>query len=413
MHGYVPGEQPRSSGVAGLIKLNTNENPYPPSPRVLKAIRATAADSLRLYPDPSCAALCEKIGARYGVDPACVLVGNGSDEILSLAMRAFVGEGQTLAYFKPSYSLYPVLADIQGTKKLELPLDEKFQPEAHANLLHKVRDARLLFITQPNAPSGVWIPRVVIQRLAEEMQGSASFQLANRHGQAGSLPHHSGGVVFIDEAYVDFCSENCLDFAEGFRGAHAPTRVDSRASRESSAQNKSKRATDGASVTAREARALPRTSYPNVLVARTFSKSFSLAGMRVGWVVGARPLIEGLDKVKDSYNVNRISQAAAIAALDDWEYFEMTRRKVIATRERLKNALEQLGFFVYPSQTNFLLVRPPRIAAQKYFQQLRERKILVRWWDKERVKDFVRISIGTDEQMDILLKETKEILRKS
>jgi histidinol-phosphate/aromatic aminotransferase/cobyric acid decarboxylase-like protein len=221
-------------------------------------------------------------------------------------------------------------------------------------------------------------------------------------------------VVFIDEAYVDFCSENCLDFAEGFRGAHAPSRADSRASRESSPKTKSKNksATDEASVATREARVLP-TPYPNVLVARTFSKSFSLAGMRVGWVVGARPLIEGLEKVKDSYNVNRISQAAAIAALDDWEYFETTRRKVIATRERLKTALEQLGFFVYPSQTNFLLVRPPRIAAQKYFQSLRDRKILVRWWDKPRVKDFVRISIGTDEQMDVLLKETKEILAKS
>jgi histidinol-phosphate aminotransferase len=360
MHGYVPGEQPRSSGVVDWIKLNTNENPYPPSPRVLEAIRATAADSLRLYPDPTCAALREKIGQRYGVDPARVFVGNGSDEILSLAVRTFVGEGQTLAYFEPSYSLYPVLADIQGTKKLELPLDENFQPEAHTNLLHKVRDARLLFITQPNAPSGVWFPRVIIQRLAEEMQGSASFQLASSDGQAGSLPHSSGGVVFIDEAYVDFCSENCLDFAQGnqFGGAHAPSRVDSRASRESS----SEKTTDGASVVAREARALPKTGYPNVLVARTFSKSFSLAGMRVGWVVGARPLIEGLDKVKDSYNVNRISQAAALAALDDWEYFESTRKKVVATRERLKNALEQLGFFVYPSQTNFLLVRPPRIA---------------------------------------------------
>lgn len=367
MHGYVPGEQPK---VEGLIKLNTNENPYPPAPRVLEAIRAVAADSLRLYPDPSCAALREKIGARYGVDPACVFVGNGSDEILSLATRAFVGEGQTLAYFEPSYSLYPVLADIQGAQKLELQLDENFQPEAHANLLHKVRDARLLFITQPNAPSGVWIPRVVIQRLAEEMNG----------------------VVFIDEAYVDFCSENCLDFAAAIpNGGTGVPPVD-------------KNQRTGETLV---------PLYPNVLVARTFSKSFSLAGMRVGWVVGARPLIEGLEKVKDSYNVNRISQAAAIAALDDWEYFEQTRRRVIATRERLKNALEQLGFFVYPSQTNFLLVRPPRIAAQQYFQQLRDRKILVRWWDKPRVKDFVRISIGTDEQMDVLLKETKEILAKS
>jgi histidinol-phosphate aminotransferase len=375
MHGYVPGEQPK---VVGLIKLNTNENPYPPSPRVLEAIRATAADSLRLYPDPSCAALREKIAQRYGVDASCVLVGNGSDEILSLATRAFVGEGQTLAYFEPSYSLYPVLADIQGTQKLELPLDENFLPEAHANLLHKVRDARLLFITQPNAPSGVWFPRIVIQRLAEEMNG----------------------VVFIDEAYVDFCSENCLDFAAAHTaGGNASVPL----------ANSKKSIQEGASGTL----ALPTDNgYPNVLVARTFSKSFSLAGVRVGWVVGARPLIEGLDKVKDSYNVNRLSQAAALAALDDWEYFESTRKKVIATRERLKNALEQLGFFVYPSQTNFLLVRPPRIAAQQYFQSLRERKILVRWWDKQRLKDFVRISIGTDEQMDVLLKETKEILAK-
>src|ERR1043166_2739527 len=257
MHGYVPGEQPK---IPGLIKLNTNENPYPPSPRVLQAVREAANDSLRLYPDPNWTALREKIGEVYGFDAEEIFVGNGSDETLALATRAFVGEGQKLGYFWPSYSLYPVLADIQGAQKVEFPLDDHFQIEAHAPLLHSLADVKLLFVTNPNAPSGVWIQRVELQRVIEAMNGA----------------------VLIDEAYVDFCQENCLDFVR---------------------------------------------EYPNVIVARTMSKSYSLAGMRIGYAFGPRELIAGLMKVKDSYNVNRLSQVAALAALDDQEHFQNNVRR--------------------------------------------------------------------------------------
>ena len=344
MSGYVPGEQPRSRGAAGLIKLNTNENPYPPSPKVAEALRNTLDARLRLYPDPQSMALREKLGARYGFPASQILIGNGCDDILNLCVRAFCDTGAKLAYFWPSYSLYPVLAEIQDATKVELPLDDEFQFEAHPSLLHRLDGVKLVFITQPNAPSGVWLQRVELQRVIEE----------------------TDGVVVIDEAYVDFAAENCLDFVR---------------------------------------------EYDNVLVARTFSKSFALAGMRIGWAVGPTELIAALDKVKDSYNVNRLSQLAAEAALDDWPYFESTTKKICATRMRVATALEGFGFFVYPSQANFVFARPPAPwSAKRWVDELRARKILVRWWDAERIRDCARISIGTDEEMDKFLEATRQFL---
>jgi histidinol-phosphate aminotransferase len=341
MHGYVPGEQPK---IPGLIKLNTNENPYPPSPKVLAALREAIGDSLRLYPDPNWTALRQKIGQQYGFDPNEVIVANGSDETLSLATRAFVGEGEKLGYFWPSYSLYPVLGDIQGTQKVEFPLDEHFQIVAHTPLLHQLQDVKLLFVTNPNAPSGVWIQRVELQRVIEAMKG----------------------VVLIDEAYVDFCQENCLDFVR---------------------------------------------EYPNVIVARTMSKSYSLAGMRIGYAFGSKELIAGLMKVKDSYNVNRLSQVAAIAAIEDQAHFRENVRKVIATRERVRQAMIDLGFFVYPSQANYLFAKPAKGKAADLYQFLREGRILVRYFSAPRVNEFIRISIGTDAEMDALLKRAQEWLK--
>jgi len=202
---------------------------------------------------------------------------------------------------------------------------------------------KLVFITQPNAPSGVWLQQVELQRVIEE----------------------TDGVVVIDEAYVDFASDNCLDFVR---------------------------------------------EYDNVIVARTFSKAFSFAGMRVGWAAGSRELIAALNKVKDSYNVNRLSQIGAEATLDDWEYFDANCRKICATRQRVTDALVKHGFFVYPSQTNFVFARPPAsLTARQWFEQLREQKILVRWWDAERIRDFARVTIGTDEEMDRFLEATKVI----
>ncbi len=340
MSAYVPGEQPK---VAGLIKLNTNENPYPPSPKVLEALRGAIDGKLRLYPDPTSSALRAKLGKIHGFDPDEIVIGNGCDDILNLCVRAFCGECEKLAYFWPSYSLYPVLANIQGATQVELPLDENFQITAHPALLAKLGGVKLVFITQPNAPSGVWLQRVELQRVIEEAEG----------------------VVVIDEAYVDFAAEDCLDFAR---------------------------------------------EYDNVIVARTFSKAFSFAGMRVGWAAGSRELIAALNKVKDSYNVSRLSQLGTEATLDEWDYFQGNVKKICATRERTVSALAKLGFFVYPSQSNFVFARPPSpVTAKQWFDGLRARKILVRWWDADRVRDFARVSIGTDQEMDRFLEATKEI----
>ncbi len=344
MAGYVPGEQPK---VAGLVKLNTNENPYPPSPKVIEALRAAIDGRLRLYPDPSAASLRAKLAERYDLAPDQIMAGNGADDILNLCVRAFCGEGERLAYFWPSYSLYPVLANIQGAAQVELPLDDDFQIKAHPALLAKLDGVKLVFITQPNAPSGVWLPRVELQRVIEE----------------------TDGVVVIDEAYVDFAADNCLDFAR---------------------------------------------EYPNVIVARTFSKSFALAGMRLGWATGRAELIAALNKVKDSYNVTRLTQVAGEAALNDWPYFEETVRQIKATRQRTIAGLEKIGFRVYPSQTNFVFAKPPvPVTAKAWFDGLRAKRILVRWWEAERIRDFARVSIGTDEEMDQFLMATEAICEKA
>jgi histidinol-phosphate aminotransferase len=337
--GYVPGEQPK---VAGLIKLNTNENPYPPSREVLETLRGAIDGKLRLYPDPTSSALRAKLGKIHGFDPEQIIIGNGCDDILNLCVRAFCGECEKLAYFWPSYSLYPVLANIQGATPVELPLNENFQIETHPPLLAKLAGVKLVFITQPNAPSGVWLQRVELQRVIEETKG----------------------VVVIDEAYVDFASENCLDLVG---------------------------------------------EYDNVIVARTFSKAFSFAGMRVGWAVGSRELIAALNKVKDSYNVSRLSQLGAEATLEEWDYFQQNVKKICGTRERTVAMLAKLGFFVYPSQTNFVFAKPPSpVTAKRWFDGLRTKNILVRWWDADRIRDFARVSIGTDEEMDKFLVATKE-----
>lgn len=340
MSAYVPGEQPK---VAGLIKLNTNENPYPPSPKVLETLRAAIDGKLRLYPDPTSSAVRAKLGKIHGFDAEQIIIGNGCDDILNLCVRAFCGECEKLAYFWPSYSLYPVLANIQGATRVELPLDENFQIEAHPELLAKLAGVKLVFITQPNAPSGVWLQRVELQRVIEETQG----------------------VVVIDEAYVDFASENCVDLVR---------------------------------------------EYDNVIIARTFSKAFSFAGMRVGWAAGPRELIGALNKVKDSYNVSRLSQLGAEATLDEWDYFQQNVKRICATRERTTSELAKLRFFVYPSQTNFVFARPPApLTAKQWFDGLRARNVLVRWWDADRIGDFARVSVGTDEEMNRFLEATKEI----
>ena len=360
---YVPGEQPK---IKGLIKLNTNENPYPPSPRVLAATRAAVDGRLRLYPNPTAQLLREKLARLHGCRPENIIVGNGSDELLAMAVRTFVepkagqasrlsGAGETPAlqsskslvqFFTPSYSLYPVLADIHGAARNAVPLRADFTIPSLAEL-KRARQwdfrAALTFVTTPNAPSG---------------RGYSTAQLEE-------LCRAQKGVVVLDEAYVDFARENALALA---------------------------------------------LKYPHVVVARTFSKAYSLCFQRVGYCVGHPELMAALHKIRDSYNVNGLGQIAALATLDDLPRYRATFRRIIATRERLSRELDALGFRVYPSQTNFILVRPPRFPARAWLQKLRDRKILVRWFGEPLVRDYLRITIGTPEEAAALVKAAGAIL---
>jgi histidinol-phosphate aminotransferase len=354
---YVPGEQP---GNAGLIKLNTNENPYPPSPKVLAAIKAGVDGRLRLYPNPTAQLLREALARFHRCTPENIIVGNGSDEILALAVRAFVEPAvaaggirrrhlAVVQFFIPSYSLYPVLADIHGANVNAVPLNPDFTLPSLRELKrgrHWSFHPALTFITTPNAPSGCGYPTAQLARLCEEQSG----------------------VVVLDEAYVDFARENALALA---------------------------------------------LKYPHVLVARTFSKAYSLCFQRVGYCVGHPELIGALQKIRDSYNVNGLGQLAALATLDDLPYYRANFRKIVETREQLGRQLAQLGFQVVPSQTNFILARPPHYSAAEWLQKLRERKVLVRWFDQPAVRAYLRITIGTPREAEALVEAAKWILRRS
>ena len=355
LRAYVPGEQPK---IKGLIKLNTNENPYPPSPRVLRAVRAATDGRLRLYPNPTAERLREKLARLHRCRPENIIVGNGCDELLALAVRAFAEPKQneagsrkqdscsTVQYFHPSYSLYPVLADIHGAAKNAVPLQPDFSlPGALELRRGKVWDfhAALTLLTTPNAPSG---------------RGYSAKDL-------DALCRTQHGVVVLDETYVDFAEENALTLA---------------------------------------------LKYPHVLVARTFSKAYSLCFQRVGYCVGHPELIGALQKIRDSYNVNGLGQIAAEATLDDQPYYRANFRKIVAAREDLSRELTKLGFRVLPSQTNFILAKPPRFPAKEWLQKLRQHKILVRWFDDPSVRDYLRISIGTPSDMAALVKAARGIM---
>ena len=356
---YAYGEQPK---IKGLIKLNTNENPYPPSPKVLAAVRAAVDGRLRLYPNPTAERLRERLAKLHGCQPENIIAGNGSDELLALATRAFVEPVGTarcavrssqrddpttiVQYFTPSYSLYPVLADIHGAVKNALPLNPDFSlPSLRELRLGKVWDfcAALTFVTTPNAPSGRGYPTQELDELCRAHKG----------------------VVVLDEAYVDFAEENAMALA---------------------------------------------LKYPHVLVARTFSKAYSLCFQRVGYFVGHPELIAALHKIRDSYNVNGLGQIAAEVALDDLPYYRANFKKIIATRDELSRELTQLGFRVLPSQTNFILVQPPRFSAEEWLQKLRARKILVRWFNQPEVRNYLRITIGTAAEAAALARAARAIL---
>jgi len=331
MTAYTPGEQPGAD--ERVVKLNTNENPYPPSPRVLAALRTLDPERLRKYPDPMANRVRDLAAGRFGLGREQVLCANGSDELLRMAVTAFVGEGEAVAYPMPTYSLYPVLAAIQGARAIEIASPDDFSLPFDA--LAKAK-ARLLFLCNPNAPTGVWTEPEVIARLADRFRG----------------------VVVVDEAYADF----------------GP----------------------GSGIPVLKAK-------PNVLVLRTLSKSYSLAGLRFGFAVGPEPLIAGLAKVKDSYNCDAVSIELAAAALDDEPHMRANVGKVRAERERLASRLAAMGFGVTPSEANFFLARPPDGRAQALYEALKVRGVLVRYWNQPRLADKLRITVGTPEENDRLL----------
>ncbi|MCE9530859.1 MAG: histidinol-phosphate transaminase [Planctomycetes bacterium] len=335
MAGYAPGEQPREDGI---IKLNTNENPYPPSPRVVEAIRAAlTGDRLRKYPEPLGHTFRKQASQVLGIDPDSVLIGNGSDDLLTIVTRAFVPEGGLIVSPTPSYILYRSLAEIQGARFEAVP----FTPTWELPDPWPIRDAHLTFLPNPNSPSGTCISHSAIQRLAAQIDGP----------------------LILDEAYADFADTNGLSLAGKL-----------------------------------------------IIVTRTLSKSYALAGIRFGFAVADPSVIRELEKVKDSYNCDVLSLAAAGAALEDQEYLNSTRARILATRARLATSLVGLGFQVTPSQANFVWCQRTDRPLKPIFEELKKRRILIRYMNYANYGDGLRISVGSDAEIDQLLRELANIL---
>ena len=346
---YTPGEQPKDRQI---IKLNTNENPYPPSPKVIEAIKNAADERLRLYPDPECTAFREAAAARYGVSPQEIFAGNGSDEILAFAFGAFFESGEEAAQIlfpDITYSFYPVYANLWEIPYRTIALTQDFSINIKD---YKIPCGGVIF-PNPNAPTAVALPLDDILSLAEYLE-------------------KQGKILIVDEAYIAFSNSSGVKSAIGSIKNH-----------------------------------------PNLLTVHTMSKSASLAGLRFGFAVGNEKLIEGLCRIRDSFNsytIDLLALTGATAAISDTVYYEEINRRVIATRERTAQALRELGFTVLPSSANFLFVKPPNISGVEFFAALRSRNILVRHFKKDRISDFLRVSIGTDEDMDIVLNACKDIL---
>ena len=325
---YVPGEQPKSKDV---VKLNTNENPYPPSPECAKTLAGFDLERLRKYPDPVFMELRKAIARLCKTTPEHVFVGNGSDEVLALAAKAFVEDGGALASLDPSYSLYKTIAAIRGVEWRGVPDLAAFDAKA--------ADAPELFLlTNPNAPTGAFIEPDEIAKFARRYKG----------------------ILLVDEAYADFARSNAMPLAVA-----------------------------------------PRNS--NTIVMRTFSKSYSLAGLRVGYCVGPVPLIEALYKIKDSYNVDAIAQAVALAAVKDQKWMKANAAKIKKTRKAFTAELVKRGWDVIPSESNFVFARPPKQNAKEIFLALKKAGIFVRYFETPLTRDRLRITIGTDGEMAKLL----------
>jgi histidinol-phosphate aminotransferase len=331
MAGYAPGEQPLEGG---FIKLNTNENPYPPSPRVAEAIAQMLGERLRLYPDPVGTAF-RKVAARlHGVEPGMILAGNGSDDLLTILTRAFAGPGDVVAYPTPSYILYRTLAEIQGARAVEVPFeaDWDLDPARFAGL-----GARLAFIANPNSPSGTALSPARLGSIAEALE----------------CP------LVVDEAYINFAERDAIGLI---------------------------------------------ADHPNVIVLRTLSKGYSLAGLRLGYLIARPEIVEGLIKVKDSYNCDTLSLVGGAAALEDQAHLTVSTAMIRSTRARLARAMREMGYHVPESHANFVWCTggPPASAT---YEALKARKILVRLMRYPNQPDGLRITVGTDREVDRLLEE--------
>lgn len=337
---YVPGEQPKDKKY---IKLNTNENPYSPSPKVIRAMKNAMGDDLKLYPDPNCSEVIKSISNYYNIEENQIFVGNGSDEVLALSFMTFFEKGEAVLFPDITYSFYTVYADLFNLDYELIPLTEEFE----IDLENYKKENGGIILPNPNAPTTKYIEREKLQELIE---------------------YNKNSVVIIDEAYIDFGGESMVEFIN---------------------------------------------KYPNLLVIQTLSKSRALAGLRFGFALGNKELIEGLNRVKNSFNsytIDRVALAGAKAAIEDKEYFEEITEKIINTRNKTRERLRELNFNVLDSKANFLFVSHNIKSAEEIFKKLREDGILVRYFNKKRIDNFLRITIGTDKEMDYLINSLKKIL---
>lgn len=338
---YTPGEQPQNQEY---MKLNTNESPFPPSEKVIRAVMEEQVQRLNLYSDPSCKNLHRVLAERYKVQPENIISGNGSDEILAFAFRAFCGEGKPVAYADITYGFYKAQTALFGLEAHIIPLREDFTMDMDEYLDFP----GMLVIANPNAPTGISLPREEIERL---------------------LRANPQRVILVDEAYVDFGGESCVPLIH---------------------------------------------KYENLLVVQTMSKSRQLAGARLGYALGSVPLIEVMNRVKYSfnpYNVNRMTMAAGIAAVEDESYFKKCCHTIVENRKWTTAELEKLGFSVLPSKANFVFAKSDKISGEELYQRLKERGVLVRWFPEERIFDYLRITIGSKKQMQALIFEISCILQ--
>lgn len=340
MSGYVPGEQPQKSKI---VKLNTNENPFPPTPKIKKFLINFDISKLRLYPDSLCSELRKLIAKKFQIKPSNIIVGNGSDDILNIITRCCADETNPISYFEPSYSLYSVLAKIQAAKCIPIPLEKDFS--IPRKIPDEIFKAKLIFIVRPNAPSGNNFPKDIIKKICLKAKG----------------------IVLIDEAYADFSEDNCIDMA---------------------------------------------INMDNVVVCRTLSKSYSLAGIRLGFAIANENIISQMMKVKDSYNVCRLSQEIAKIAITDENHFKKNIKKIIKNRTKLIENLKNLNFNVIDSQTNFIFTSPPdnfKLNAEQIYNYLKKNGIYVRYFKGKVTENYLRITVGTEEENKKLIDNLKHI----